>query len=277
MKTIIYLIILIICLVLATACEQQDVLRYDPNRAAIEFPAGVTGNTIGSSTFSFRTLPPGQTEHILSIPFNIVGFPASVDRNAVIIVLADSTTATSEQFEILSTTVPANSFQGQLRVRVINNQGADFEPVRIWFSTVRGGDFPYPGQSAPGFNNRILHLTNGLVRPWEWAADGSGAVGTRLGAYSSAFYQFIISNLGIDRFPFSTPVARVYFPAFGYNEDASGNIRAWTPSEGTLVLLAIMRAIEDYNRENYPDVLLHDDGHAAGYPVIVGERYVNLL
>lgn len=284
MKKIIYITGLLAFFALTTACEQQDILRYDPNRAAIEFSpqtaADLAGDSITRTTFTFRSLPPGETETILSIPFNIVGFPAPIDRRAVITILPDSTTATANQFEIVSTIVPANSFQGQLRVRVRNDQGAAFEPVRIWFRTQPGGDFPYPSQGGPGFNNRILELTNGLVRPPEWNV--GGPVERRLGTYSTAFYQLIIDATGIRRFPFSVAQPGFYLDANGMPAeldedgrpiDPNAEVRVWTAGERWMIQVLITTAVEDFNRENYPDVLLHDDGNAVGEPVIVGKIY----
>jgi hypothetical protein len=155
----------------------------------------------------------------------------------------------------------------------MNNQGVDFQPVRIWFRTAQGGDFQAPGQSGPGYNNRILHLTNGLLRPTEWPASGTGQTNLRLGAYSTAFYAFIIEKTGESRFPFVSAIA-------GYNLNANGDPQVWTPSQGWMVLHAISTALEEYNREQESQglpVLHHDDGHAARLPVIVGELYRELL
>jgi hypothetical protein len=272
MKNIMYFAGLITLASLMASCEQQDVLRYDPSRAAIEFQATGAGTAIGGRTFTFRSLDAGETEAILSIPFNIVGYPAPFDRHAVFSVLNDSTSE-SAQYEILDAIVPANSYGGALRVRVTNNQGANFKDVRIWFCAEQGKDFMHPGQSGPGYNNYILRLTNSLVRPAEWFLDGTDQVNARLGAYSTAYYAFIIQETGETRFPFSRRIA-------GYNLDENGDPQIWPPSYAWMVLYKIMEALKTLNAEREAqglDPMPHDDGHAAGQPIIVGNIYQNLL
>ena len=273
MKQLIYTASLIALVALATGCEQQDILRYDPNRAAIEFLGTGAGTVIPSRTFTFRDLPHGETETVLHIPFAIVGFCAPVDRRAVISVVHDSTTAEPSQYEILSAIVPANSYRGTLQVRVINDRGTYFEDVHIRFRTERGGDFMEASQVGPGFNYYILRLTNNLPRPMEWSLDGRGPVNTRLGAYSSAFYAFIIQVTGVTRFPFDRVIP-------GYNLDANDNPQPFSPSKIWVFLYTLQRALDEYNLERAEQGLgpfLHDDGHAAGHPVILGNAYLSLI
>ena len=273
MKKITYIASLFALISLTTGCEKQDVLRYDPNRAAIEFLGTGAGTVIPSRIFTFRDLPLGETEAVLSIPFAIVGFPSSVERHAVVSVVADSTTAESTQYEIISAIVPANAYRGTLSVRVINDRDTAFRDVHIRFRTERGKDFLEASQNAPGFNYYILRLTNNLPRPAEWSLNGEGPVNSRLGAYSSAFYAFVIQVTGETRFPFDRAIA-------GYNLDANGDPQPFSPSRIWVLLYTLDKALNEYNEERIEQGLgpfLHDDGHAAGHPVILGQAYRSLI
>ena len=269
MKQILYTVTLIALIAFTTGCEYEDVLRYDPNRAGIEFiPAALTTpvTNINSQTFSFRTLPAGVTESFVAIPFAIVGFAKPYERHAVFSVVADSTTAEASQYEIVSAIVPADAYRGWMFVRVINDRGLNFRDVHIRFRTEQAGDFMAPSQRGNIFNYYILRLTNNLPRPPEWGLS-SGTVNERLGAYSTAFYSFIIQATGYERFP---------FPSSGISIGGE----QWTPSYAFMFLLTVINALEELNLEREAEglgPLLHDDGHAAGHPIIVGNRYANLL
>ena len=251
MKKILYVLSTTALALLLAGCEQQDILRYDPERAAIEF-----ANT--ESTFSFRMQE--ATEVVVSIPLNIVGYPSSVERRATFTVLADSTTASPNQYEILDAIVPADSYQGTLRILVRNNQGDDFEDVKIWLLAAAGADF-IPGTVSN--NYYILKLTNRLVKPTWWS---TAVAASYLGSYSAAYYTFIIETTGEMVYPMA---AAITVDGVRYERWSAGYTNSF-------ILLLRDALKERNNRVGSP--LLHGeeddvDAAARGKEVVVGLRY----
>jgi len=254
MKQITYLSVLAILVSIFAGCRQNDVLRYDKQRAAIEFPRIGAQN---SSTFSFRMQE--AQEVVVNIPIRIVGYPSPQERSAKFTVLLDSTTALSGQYEILDAIVPANSYEGTLRVRVTNDKGADFEDSRIWILAADGEEF-LAGNVERNFY--VLRLTNRLPRPTWWIA----ALQTSLGSYSPAYYTFIMETTGITVYPMiqNITVDGVLHPM-------------WSPGQNTTFILQLREALRERN-ERVGSPLMHDDAEgvdlvARGQEVIVGFRY----
>ena len=110
------------------ACDKEDIKRYDRERAAIEF----NGN---SYTYSFKKT--SQKIDTIDIPFDLVGYPENWERNAEFIIIADSTTATSNEYRILDAVLKPGEYSGNLRIEVKNEVGDDFQDARIYFEIAR--------------------------------------------------------------------------------------------------------------------------------------------
>jgi hypothetical protein len=232
---------------LSGACRQEEIEKYDPADSMIEFRTPRTD-------YSFRAVA-GQNEQTVEIPLDIVGWPSAVERRAEFAIVGDSTTAAAGQYEIIDAVVPAESFTGTLRVKVKNDRGGDFEDVRIYLRAVAGGDFAV---GAEEYRDHALYLTNKLLRPAEWLP--SGSLTNLLGTYSTAYYAFIIETTGETRFPVFRGIPD--YP----NTDPWGY---WSTGYVSAFVNNLKEVLREYNRNNPP--LLHDDGPAAGYPVVVGK------
>ena len=95
------------------ACDKEDIMRYDRERAAIEFK----GN---SYFYSFKQT--SQAIDTVNIPFNLVGYPENWERNAEFLVIADSTTATTNEYRIIDAILKPGEYLGYLRVVVKNEK-----------------------------------------------------------------------------------------------------------------------------------------------------------
>ena len=86
--------ITILCLMLAifASCDKEDIMRYDRSRAAIEFDDDEVH-------YSFKTS--FKTVDTISIPFSLVGYAEDWVRNAEFAIVADSTTAEADEYEII--------------------------------------------------------------------------------------------------------------------------------------------------------------------------------
>lgn len=234
-------------LLLFTSCDKEDIQRYDRGRAAIEFDGS-------SSAYSFKKT--SRSVDTVSIPFSITGYPEERIRHAEFVVVADSTTATENEYKVIDAVVASGAYNGQLRVRVENHSGDDFEEVRVYFQIASNEDF-IPGVSER--NHYVLTLTNELVRPDSWDA---WTERYSLGTYSTAYYQFIIEASGMTEFP-------IHIPVPGINDG-----QTWDTGQKTAFLDKLKEELKARNKhEGKP--LLHDDGTAKGQEVVVGKYYNN--
>lgn len=230
-------------LLLFASCDKEDIQRYDRERAAIEFDGS-------SSAYSFKKT--SRSVDTVSIPFSIAGYPEERIRHAEFAVVADSTTATGNEYQLIDAVVAPGAYNGQLRIRVENPSGENFEEVRVYFQLASNEDF------IPGVTERshhVLSLTNELVRPDSW---DTWTESYSLGTYSTAYYQFIIEATGMTEFP-------IHIPVPGINDG-----KVWDTGQKTAFLEKLKEELKARNkREGKP--LLHDDGVAKGQEVVVGK------
>jgi hypothetical protein len=232
-------------LILVAGCEQEDILRYDPSRAATAFR-----NTSSVHTFALNR---GLPDMMVEIPFNIEGYTAPYERTAVFGVQADNTTATNVHYEILDATVPADSWTGTLRVKLFNHPSLNDGDVVVTLQTADGGDFV---AGTANYESHALTISNRLQRPVEWTV---WVARNRLGTYSTAYYAFIIEATGYERFAINTTIPGIYDTP-------------WTSGFVADFLILITKKLNERNDEA-GSMLLHDDGPAEGLPVIVGRHY----
>ncbi len=233
-----------------TSCEEQEIMKYDKDRAAINF-------TKSKVYYSF--LKTGEQTDIYDISFTINGLTAAHDRSAQFEIVADSTTATVADYEIISAIVPTDSVAGILKIKVIRPSTPQFDDRRVYFRT-QTNDVFIPGLEA--FSDCELIITNTLIHPLHWYPK-SWKSKYFLGSYSTAYYAFLIEATGHTAFPYPWKVP-------GYNNDEE-----WSYAKGKAFKAIAAKKLREYNLSIAPDVLLHDDGLAAGKPVIIGKYYQN--
>lgn len=227
------------------SCEKEGIKVYDPERAAIEF----TGR---SGAYSFKTT--GRTVDSVEILFQVEGRSVDRERTANFVVVADSTTATGNEYKILSATVAPQAYQGILKIEVRNTVGNDFEEVRLYLQTGSNEEF-IPGVLAQQFY--VFTITNKLVRPSGWT---TWLERYYWGNYSTAYYEFIIGATGETNFPWPNAIP-------DYNDG-----KVWTNGEKDAFMELLKYKLKKRNEE-VGSPLLHDDGTAKGKEVVVGKYY----
>lgn len=246
MKNIIIKIYFIGLILLSlSSCEDTGSLRYDANRAAINFYKFYSEYSYTKSMKNIDTI---------DIAFTINGLAKDYIRHADFEVLADSTTADDTEFTLLSAIVPADSLGGILEIEVIRPDNDTLPPRRIWIITKDGDDFITGVRSKQAHS---LSLTNGIVYPDGWYP-GSYMSRRYLGNYSTAYYKFIIEATGETAFPYPRAIP-------GYNGG-----KRWDYMFMPQFVNRIKDKLKAYNASIAPDVLTHDDGYAEGDPVVVG-------
>lgn len=228
------------------SCEKEGIKVYDPHRAALEFVSK-------SSAYSFKVT--GKSIDTVSIAFKVEGRPVSYEREANILVVGDSTTATAAEYRILGATIAPDEYQGVLKIEVKNSVGKNFEEVRVYLQ-LGSNDHFIPGVSAQQYYD--FSITNKLIRPSGWT---TWLERYYWGNYSTAYYEFIIGETGETNFPWPDAIP-------GYN-----NGEKWSDGEKDAFLELVRYRLKKRNEaEGSP--LLHDDGTAKGKEVVVGKYYM---
>ena len=248
-RKLLYILYISFVSVLSVSCDKEGVMRYDRDRAAIEF---------NGSSYAYSFKKTSLAVDTVNIPFNIVGYPEAWKRYADFTIIADSTTATGEHYRIVDAIVEPGAYNGNLRVRVENKGGDQFKDVRVYFGIAHGKDF------IPGLDEKkyyFLYLTNKLVRPVRWELNGWKEM-YFLGTYSTAYYQFIMEATGETEFPYPWAVP-------GYN-----NGEQWSSAQKDAFLNKLRGELKLRN-QRVGSLLLHDDGPAKGKEVVIGKYYQN--
>ena len=240
-----YISVLMVVVWSLSSCEKEGIQVYDSGRAAIEFSGK-------SSAYSFKTT--GRTVDTVAITFNVEGRAVDYERTANFIVVADSTTATENEYKILSAIVAPQEYKGTLKIEVRNTAGENFQEVRLYLQTGNNADF-IPGVLAQQYY--VFTMTNKLVRPSGW---DSWLERYYWGNYSTAYYEFIIEATGETNFPWPDAIP-------GYNGG-----KAWSNGEKDAFLELLKYKLKKRN-EDEGSPLLHDDGIAKGKGVVVGKYY----
>lgn len=251
MKNIkIYLIASLFIACLIISCNTEEIQIYDAERATVNFATSLTQYSFSKSQASIDTV---------DIPIFINGVSVDRDRSADFEIIADSTTASSSEYEIISTFIKAGENEGSLTVKVIRPEGDDFDDKRVYFRIADGDDFK---KGIEIYKDSELILTNKLTPPERWTPTGWKSR-YFVGNYSTAYYKFIIQATGETELPYPWAVE-------GYN-----NGEIWNSAQKNAFLVKLTSELKKYNESIAPDVLLHDDGLAAGLPVVVGKYYTN--
>lgn len=246
-KTITFSFPAIFVILCFLSCEKEGISRYNPERAGIEFDGK-------EYIYSFKKT--GKSVDTLEIPFKIEGPVFEMDREANIIAIPDSTTATADQYRLLKAVVPARSFEGKLQIRIENKVGNDFKDVDIYLQTADNEDFV---AGVEEYKNYRVTVTNRLVRPYQWDLNGWKEK-YFLGNYSTAYYEFIIEATGETEFPYPWAVP-------GYHND-----QVWSGGEKDAFLAKLKDELRKRN-QRVGKPLLHDDGPCKGLEVVIGKYY----
>jgi hypothetical protein len=161
-----------------------------------------------SATYSFAIKSNSIMTDTVKVPLRIMGNASDKDRTVAIQTVADSTTATSQQYAIQPTIVKAGAFTTEIPVQVKRTPGMKTTEVRIWLEIVRSDDF-LPGipnttptaTRAGGATRFLVKINDFLTKPSNWESVLSNYFGT----YSQVKYKFIIDVTGRTEFPISGP------------------------------------------------------------------------
>lgn len=206
----------------------------------------LTGET--TTQFSFVSDPSAETA-IQKIPLGLVGRAVGYERKVNVEVIAEGTTATPDQYNLLGGVIPAGYFTGYYMVEMKNLPSIQDAVVQVMLRITDSEDL------IAGAKERLLHRHSWsarLLQPQSWSMMRIYTTSV----YSSSAYRAIIEATGLTEFIFY---------------DSDGNQiydNAINDSYGRVYGRQFSKWIADWNAAHYPEVYRHDDGENAGEPVV---------
>lgn len=179
------------------ACSVDDFTYQDTARVRLEGPEIYAAGT-DSLTFSFVTYSSDTQEKVMDIDVLVMGNVAEYDRTAAVQVVADKTTATSDQYELpLTVTIPAGEAKGTLPVTLKRSETLQTKAVRLCIEVASSSDFQVGVEEQKQFT---LIWNDILTMPSNW-----DDLEEFFGSYSNTKYRFMIENAdGITEFDADT-------------------------------------------------------------------------
>ena len=242
------LIIIASALFAGVSCSKEKVTLYT------EAP-GIYFNGF-STTYNF-TEHPENVEigcDTVNIPFLITG--SAMDKERVIKVRLspeDTITAEESMYELLSGSVPAGSYQGQLQVKINYSPLLDDSVYVTRLRVVATEDFPVTDLNGRGFS---LYITNKIGRPANWSQ-----LNNYFGEYSDSWYRFILDATGLPSLPYWSPR--------GSADPNNPDPERWTMTGTEVKAYAalVKEKLTEYNNEHPGNPLKHEDGEYKEQPV----------
>ncbi len=154
----------VLCAGILVSCQETDYMKYDVSRSGIYF----TKDTL---TYSFGVTPVEQKTYEYRVPIALMGAPVGQERNFVVEVIADSTTAIEgEQYILGKPVVPADSIGGYIPVTILRDGLAGDHKVgysryKLGLRLLPGNGFE-PTLETPR-HTRVFRFDNAVEQP-EW-------------------------------------------------------------------------------------------------------------
>lgn len=231
--------IFILTALVVCSCAKSDMPYFDATSGVDFLYSG--GKSI---RFSF-TSKPDINDYNYDVPIRIVGNAVDYDRTVNVSVLADSTTATSADYQIVGGTVKANEYTGSVTVKLINTEILKTKTLRLWIELDYSKDFIKGNVENKSFE---LLWENRLAEPANWRYYG-------FGTYSTTIHEFMIKTLGMS------------YIEYGYPDDPN------VPNVPYLLIQAyaakMKAALRAYNKENPNAPLRHADGKKKDELVVI--------
>ena len=232
----IYLSFLLV-LVVISGCQKEEITAFQAP-SAVNF---VRMANLYNVQYSFLTNP--GNDNLKVIPVQIIGNPVDQDRHFKVEVVRDSlTTATDNQFDIVGGTVKAGEFNGTLTIKLRKSPILDNSMVSVKLKLVDSEDFKVGNVEARQF---VVSWTNKVIVP---------AWGT--------YFRLFISPKG------STAAFRLFTQISGLTQFLATNYVALGAAGAEALGTRYGDYIMQWNKDNPGNIMRHDDGAAAGEPIV---------
>jgi len=246
MKKILLTALSLIACLSFQSCNEEEIMQYEGGNA-VHFIS-----TSGSMTFLTK---PNDETAIMEVPVQLVGNIPEKDLSFSVEVVNDEekTTATPEQYTIVSTTVPKGETTGYLKVEVKNPDkiNAAEKTLKLRLKLIDNTEV-----KAGGWRDFLvvdLLWSSDLIQPQTWAYFTYFICKK----YSSKLYRTYIDVIG---------KTECYYISGKINDPETGKM--WTQTESIVIGKKFGDYVRAWNEEHFPEVLRHDDGKYAGEPIV---------
>lgn len=266
-----------------SGCKKSEIPEFDKAYSSVRFPVESHDNKEPAGyndvdklfvvSHSFVAMPDSPYFHV-DIPVMLVGPTEDRDRIIPVEVLKDETTATAEEYQIVSAIMKAKEYQGKIRVKLVNVPRLKEEDLRI---RLRLGSNDFFSGSVKNYGDAIVYFGTKVPAPTftEHIYTYNRLIKGDENSYSSSLdYYSPEAMLVIVRALKWTDWDSKEVHGNDYNGDKYGKYK-YLPRYGYVSqnnrALAIVKILEEYiqkyNREHPDAPLVHDDGKLKGQKI----------
>lgn len=233
------------------SCSEDDIMFYEGGNAVHFLDA--------ERSMTFVTQPDAETA-IMQVPVQLVGNIADKDLEFSVRPIEDGeyTTATPDQYKIVSCIVPKGETQGYLSIEVKNPDMLNLDTKNIYLRLELIDNEEVKAGGWRDFLEIDLMWSSDFVKPATWGAMRWYLV-TSTDQWSPNVYRAYIAATGMTEF---------YGSLGGIKDPATGAY--WTSDQMYSVAKKFGDWIRAWNEEHYPEVYCHDGDSEkwAGKPLV---------
>ena len=194
-----------LCLLAATACQKEEVMKYDPALTGLNIWVGTSGGAIYEETIYNYSY--AYEEGSVTFYARIYGVPSDEDRTFTLEAFGDSIEQVLPTIRTEEYVMPAGAVSGEYKVYFNSQKLPSAEAFtesdgKVSFRMVTNDTF---GPGAEGMQSFTVVLRNRIAKPdnWDSANYPQVALSKYFGTYSRVKYQFMIEHLGLIDFTIS--------------------------------------------------------------------------
>ncbi len=209
MKRTIQYSLCILCLMAATACQKEEIMKFDPTMAGLNIWVGTSGGAIYEETtynYSYAI-----EEGSVTFYARVYGVPADYDRTFTLEPFGDNIDEIIPTIRTEEYVMPAGAISGEYKVyfnskNLPSNDLFTENDGKVSFRMTDNGNFNAGAENMQSFT---VVLRNRIAKPdnWDSANYPLVALSKYFGTYSRVKYQFMIEHLGLIDFIISYSAA----------------------------------------------------------------------
>lgn len=181
------------------ACKKDKMLSYDFGSGIVIYKNGIAQGR-DSLTVSFAIKNEAVQYDTVELPLRIVGSVSTKDREVKVSAISGLTTAPVANYEILPVMIPANSYEGLLKIKVNKTNDMKTKEVKIWLTLTDSDEFKVGPKEQSTY---LIKVNDYLTKPSSWD-------NIRFGEFSQAKYGLIIRETGYSDFTGLLPEVLVF-------------------------------------------------------------------
>lgn len=187
-KYISILFVVTLCLA-QIGCKKDKMLSYNFGSGIAIYKNGIDEGR-DSLTVSFAVKNETVSSDTIELPLRILGHLSNQDREVKYGIIEGETTADPANYDLLPAVIPANSYEGVLRLKVNKTESLKTKEAKIWITLLDSDEFRVGPKEQMTY---LIKINDYLTKPASWHD-------IRFGEYSQAKYGLIIRETGYTDF-----------------------------------------------------------------------------